>query len=250
MSNALTVVNQHLQFPPVTLIEQTTSVYLHIAAEVDKRLAFLPDSRAKKQAIAGCKRWCAQLATEPGVVDASVFTAILVPPIPEDFLAKRRDSVHVARFDFSVLIECRNKEVLDGLRRLPTYTEMENTIRSAASYVHIVSATNARHIGPVDHARQGTFLFNYFYADSVVQNLEVWNYTAGWFQAETGLDNSTVLLPDEPSQSQYAIINHCRWDRLLDILPSLIFKKSFHSYVLDNFVANDVAAMPILYHLA
>jgi len=35
-----------------------------------------------------------------------------------------------------------------------------------------------------------------------------------------------------------------------DILPSLLFKKSFHSYVLDNFYANKVAAMPVLYKLA
>ena len=250
MSNNLTVVNGHLQFPTVTLIEQTTSTYLHIAAEVDKGLTFLPDSHAKKGLIARCKSWCALLTTEPGVIDASVFTAILIPPIPEAFLAKRRDSVHVARFDLAVLIECKNKEVLDDLRRLPAYVAMEKAIRAAASYVHIITATNPRHIGPVDHARQGVFLFNYFFADSVEQNLAVWNYTAGWFQSETGLDNSTVLLPDEASRSQYAIINHCRWNKLLDVLPSLIFKKSFHSYVLDNFAANNVAAMPILYHLA
>jgi hypothetical protein len=166
MSGVLTVVNHHLQFPTVRLIEQTTSTYLHIAAEVDTRLPFLPGSRTKKQLIARCKGWCAQLAREPGVIDASVFTAILIPPIPEDFLAKRRDSVHVARFDVSVLIECKNTEVLDAICRLPAYSEMERTIRAAASYVHVISATNPRHIGPVDHARQGVFLFNYFFAEA------------------------------------------------------------------------------------
>jgi hypothetical protein len=35
-----------------------------------------------------------------------------------------------------------------------------------------------------------------------------------------------------------------------DILPSLIFKKSFHTYVLDNFYSNKVAAMPVLYKIA
>jgi hypothetical protein len=59
-----------------------------------------------------------------------------------------------------------------------------------------------------------------------------------------------VLLPAEPAKSQYSIINHCRWDRLRDILPSLIFKRTFRSYVLDNFAANNVAAMPTLYRLA
>ena len=40
------------------------------------------------------------------------------------------------------------------------------------------------------------FLFNYFYADDSEQNIKVWDYTAGWFQYQTGLDNSTVILPD------------------------------------------------------
>jgi len=37
---------------------------------------------------------------------------------------------------------------------------------------------------------------------------------------------------------------------LIHILPSLIFKKSFKEFVLNNFEANNVAAMPILYKLA
>jgi hypothetical protein len=127
---------------------------------------------------------------------------------------------------------------------------MEKAIQAAASYVHTIEATNVRRIGPVDHSRQGVFLFNYFFADDVEQNLGIWKYTAGWFQSETGLDNSTVLLPVDAGRSRYSIINHCRWDRLSDILPSLIFKRSFHTYVLDNFEANQVAALPILYRLA
>jgi hypothetical protein len=34
------------------------------------------------------------------------------------------------------------------------------------------------------------------------------------------------------------------------VLPSLIFKRSFHSYVLEHFRVNGVAAMPVLYRLA
>jgi hypothetical protein len=78
----------------------------------------------------------------------------------------------------------------------------------------------------------------------------VWNYTAGWFQDQTGLDNSTVLLPDEAAQVPYTIINHCRWDRLRSILPALLFNRTFKPFVLNNFEKNNTAAMPILYQLA
>lgn len=250
MPSELHVVNQQLRFPAVTLVEPTTSSYLHIAAEVDRRPPFLPISRAKRDLLARCKAWCAQLAGEAGVIDTAVFTAVLIPPIPKSALAGRRGAVHVARFDLVVLIECEDAGARARLQGRTAYRAMEDAIRAAASYVHCVTATNVRRIGPVDHTRPGVFLFNYFHSDNTDQNLAVWNYTAGWFQAETGLNNSTVLLPDDPRESQYAVINHCRWDRLRHVLPSLIFKKTFHSYVLDNFTANNVAPMPILYHLA
>ncbi|HZO46206.1 MAG TPA: hypothetical protein VFB68_09960, partial [Xanthobacteraceae bacterium] len=73
---------------------------------------------------------------------------------------------------------------------------------------------------------------------------------AGWFQKETGLDNSTVLTPIEPDLSQYTLINHCRWESVAQVLPALVFKRSFRNFVLAHFDANDTAPMPILYKLA
>jgi hypothetical protein len=140
----LRIVNAELRFPRVDLIEPSASRFIQIAAEVESRPPFLPDSGAKKQLLAKAKDACTRLAREPGVKD----------------------------------------------------------------------------------------------------------YTAGWFEVETDLHNSTVLLPDDAATSQYSIINHCRWDRLRDVLPAMLLKKTFHSYVLDNFAANNVAAMPILYRLA
>jgi hypothetical protein len=54
---------------------------------------------------------------------------------------------------------------------------------------------------------------------------------------------------DATSEPRYRLVNHARWDRLTDVLPSLIFKPSFHRYVLAHFQTNGVAAMPVLYRL-
>ena len=150
----------------------------------------------------------------------------------------------------AILIEATTLEAINTVKNNDAYKQMEIAIKNTSTFTHIITATNERHINSVDHNKQSVFLFNYFFADSLQQNLSVWEYTAGWFQKETGLDNSTVLLPTDKQQSKYTIINHCRWDKLTDILPSLIFKKSFHSYVLDNFYANNVAPMPVLYKIA
>ena len=94
------------------------------------------------------------------------------------------------------------------------------------------------------------FLFNYFHGEAPKKLIPIWEYTAGWFEDRTGLDNSELLVPEADQGSEYGLINHCRWDHWHDILPDLALRPSFKRYVLDNFAANGVSPMPILYGLA
>lgn len=248
-----TVANERFTFPKAPLVEPTASGYVHLATEVDKRPPFLPNSRRKRELAAECKRWCERLETDPRMISAVVFDAFLIPPGRGEFVKRRPGEVHIARFDLSVLIETTSPEAADAVKASPIYGALEHAIDEAASFTHTITATNVRRMGPVgsvDHGKQGVFLFNYFFADDTTQNVAVWEDTAGWWGQETGLDNSTVLLPRDDMQSNYNIINHCRWDSLRDVLPSLAFKKTFRTFVLANFEANDVAAMPILYRMA
>ncbi len=77
-----------------------------------------------------------------------------------------------------------------------------------------------------------------------------WDYLSGWHAVETGMDNSTLLLPLEGEQSDYTMINHARWDGLLSFIWQQFTGEGFRTYVLANLDANHVGAMPILYHLA
>lgn len=249
-TTSLVVANESVRFPKVKLVDAAPSGSVHIAAEVDGRPPFMPNSRRKRQLIARCKEWCRRLERDPGVLSVVVFDALLMPPGKGEFVKERPGKVHMSRFDFVVLIETTGPEATDALMASSGYAEMERSIREAMMFTQVITATNARRIGPVDRDRQGVFLFNYFVADDTTQNLAVWEYTAGWFEQETGLDNSTVLLPRDGERSNYNIVNHCRWDRMRDVLPSLILKRTFHSYLLANFEANKVAARPILYRIA
>lgn len=233
------------------LVQPAGSGYVLLAAEIDAHPPFLWASRTKRQLIEDCTGWCARVAQEVGVLEAVTFKAVLFPPIGEPgFLRRRREQFHRARFDLVVLVETDSVERAERLFASGAFRVLEAHVRDEASHVYVVAASNAKRIGAVDHRRGGVFLFNYFYADSLAQNLAVWEYTAGWFQKETGLDNSTVLAPTRPDLSQYTLINHCRWNRLADVLPSLVFKRSFRDFVLAHFDANDTAPMPILYRLA
>lgn len=252
MSYRLNIVNRHLKFQKVSLQAPSKSFYLHIAAEIDHSPlpVFLTTSARKKKLIRLAKNWCARLKHDKNIISAVVFKARVIPPGHGKVFDKTRNEVQEVKFDFSILIEANSPYIIDLILKSKGYREIQKVIMEISKSSHIARARNIKHIGPVDHSRQGVFLFNYFIADNVAQNLAVWEYTAGWFQQETGLDNSTVLLSEEGAQSKYSIINHCRWNKLAHILPSLIFKKSFHRYVLDNFFANKVAANPILYTIA
>ncbi|MDZ7715063.1 MAG: hypothetical protein U5J95_02505 [Balneolaceae bacterium] len=248
-SRILQKVQTDKDFPRVSLTEPTQSGYIQLAAEVDSRPPFFPSSKSKRELLKTCKNLCEKLKQRTDVISALTFKAVLIPPGRGEFLRKRPE-VHIARFDVAILIETASPERAKALKEEPIFTELEAAVRETARHVHLITATNIKRMGPVDHQADGIFLFNYFYADDTEQNLAVWEYTAGWFKQQTGLDNSTLLLPENEEASEYSVINHCRWDSLWDILPSILFKPTFGSYVLANFEANRTAAIPILYKLA
>lgn len=247
----ISVVHPELKFDKVSLVEPSEHHYLLLAAEIDTSPLpfFLFTSSKKKELLKYSKTICQELELIDGVISAMVFKAGLIPP-GKGKLLEERPEVHIAKYDVVVLIEVESESIAENIKSNKLYKDLEKKISEAANNTLYLSASNVKKIEAVDHGKQGVFLFNFFYADNVQQNIGIWEYTAAWFQQETGLDNSTVLLPENPGESDYKIINHCRWDKFSDILPSLIFKKTFRSYVLDNFYANNVAAIPILYKLA
>jgi hypothetical protein len=239
------------RYAKAKLVEPTQSGYILISAEVDRRLGFLPNSRKKRRLIAECKQLCRQLAQDPSILEAVVFDAnFITPGEDKEFLEKRRPGGRFPDFDLSVLIETSNPRAADAVNEFALYERMERAIHDAANDTVAITATNPKRIGPVDHSRNGSFLFNYFVADDTEQMLAVFDYTAGWWEQETGLDNSTVLLPREGQRTDYAIINHCRWDHLWNFMPSILFKRSFRNYVLANFYANNITPRAHIYRLA
>lgn len=246
----LKIVNQHLQYNKVSLISTLTSSFIHIAAEIDTASTplFLTTTAKKKVFIQKCKKWSKEIEKTEGVIEVSLFKATIIPPGFGQYIKENLNNIHLAKFDFVILIETVSDDITEKVKNLEAFNMIKNEITKVASFHHIMYASNVRRIGSVNHKKKGVFLFNYFSAKNREQNLKIWEYTAGWFEHETSLNNSTLMLPTEENQL-YSIVNHCRWDKYIDILPSLIFKKSFKKYVLDNFYANNLGAQPILYKI-
>ena len=245
------VVSYENNFPKVKLVNPSNSGYLLIALEIDKRppIGFFIESRKKKEAIKIAKVFSSKSLKHHFIKESNVFKALIIPPGRGNFL-KQRPNALIAKFDLVLLIEFENYEKCKQFSSTLEWADFEKKILSFSKSSITLTGKNIRSIGNVDHTKNGVFLFNYFFADDLKQNLGIWEFTAGWFQYQTNLDNSNLILPDMSKSFPYKIINHCRWDNLFKILPSLLFKKSFKNFVLKNFELNNVAAMPILYRLA
>ncbi len=252
MKKNIRVVNKHLKFPNVTLKEPLKSGFIIISAEVDKKTSFWGESHKKKALIKKIKTLSLELKNDKNILEVSLFKASLFPPVGDgEYLKKRKkNKTFHSVYDLVLLIELKSIEKIKDLKNTNGFIEIINEIKKSSSYHFIFNAKNLRCIDNVNHKKKGVFLFNFFVAENKEQNLAIWEYTAGWFQNQTNLDNSTLFDSVDSQQNTYSVINHCRWDSFLDILPSLIFKKTFKTYVLDNFAANNVAAIPILYKLA
>lgn len=228
------------------LVEPTSAGFLYLGVSSGRWLVpfALPRPR-RRRILALMEETAGTLRRDPRVARADVFAAVLRPPGGN---AGRGGDVPEADFDAVLLIETSAVADAAAVAAEGALADLVGTLEQLAPRTLVFAGSNVRRIGPVDHDRQGVFLFNYFSAGDVDTNLDAWQYTAGWFQDETGLDNSTVLQPADPA-TPYTLVNHCRWDRLRDILPALVFKRSFRTFVLRVFARNGVVPRPILYKL-
>ncbi|MFC4950009.1 hypothetical protein [Pseudonocardia sp. GCM10023141] len=231
----------------VRLVEPSTSGFVHVGAGSGSwRLPLVLPSGRRRTIVALMREAATILRHDPRVLRADVFHAILRPPGRSDGAGPDTPD---ADFDAVLLVETTTVADASELRGGAVIAGLLTDLQSTAASTLVFAGSNPRRIGTVDHDRQGVLLFNYFSAEDVTSNLFAWQYTAGWFQDQTGLDNSTVLQPVEPGAVPYTLVNHCRWDRLRDIVPALVFKRSFRAFVLRVLSENQVDPRPILYRL-
>jgi hypothetical protein len=241
------IINQRARHPRAHLVDPPPRGYLHLAAAVQPPVGPpFPRTGTRKAALLDrLKALARQAEDESAVEKATVYRAVVMPPAGG---YAKQNGIRQARYDVAVLVETSSPDTSDEVGKSDTYQAMREAITNAASDVYEMSARCVKSLGDVDKSRPGLFLFNYFAAEDPAVALELWDYLAGWYQAETGLDNSTVLQSDNPTD--YAFVSHARWDYGVPRLLLLqLTKPSFRSYIQANLLVNRTASMPLLYHL-
>jgi hypothetical protein len=246
----LTVVNANDRYSHLALREPPATGYLYLAAVCQPTLGRSPlprHSRRKTRLLGELKARAARLAALGTVSRATVYSAAVVPPPGQD---ARHYTATPARYDIAVLIETPTVDALNAVQDSDDYQQLRAALTEEAPAALTMPARCTRFLADVDKSRDGLFLFNHFITNNDPGDAaRLWEHLAGWYAAETGMDNSTLLAPLGPCD--YVFVNHARWDRhLARFTLQQLSKPSFRSYVQANLHANQTASVPILFHLA
>jgi hypothetical protein len=220
--------NPDLKHPRAMFVEPLPYGYIYAGMTVDPpgRAPFVRGSARRDEALEKLKIVAGQLEALEEVVRATVYRAVLIPPIEG-----------APRFDVTVLLETTSPEEISGVQTSEAFTQVD------ADFV--MAARNTRRIGDTEENLSGTFLFNHFTAEDLERALEAWESLTGWYTTKTGVDNSTLLQPT--GEAPYAFVNYVRLPRgpvrfMLDQLT----RPTFYTFVRTKLRANGMVALPLL----
>jgi hypothetical protein len=220
--------NPDLKHPRAKFAEPLPYGYIYAGMTVDPpgRAPFVRGSAKRDEALEKLKSVAGQLEALDEVVRATVYRAVLIPPI-----------AGAPRFDVTVLLETTSPEEIDGVRSSEAFE------RLGADFV--MAARNTRRIGATEQNLSGTFLFNHFTAEDPERALEAWESLTGWYTTKTGVDNSTLLRPI--GEAPYAFVNYVRLPRRpVRFMLDQLTRPSFYTFVRPKLRANNMVAFPLL----
>jgi hypothetical protein len=216
------------RYPPPPFTEPLHGEYLYAGWSVDppRRIPIVRPSARRDRVLDRCRALANDAKSIDGVADATVFQAVLIPPLEG-----------LPRFDVAVLLRATTPEALAQVRSLRPWQQ--------ANADFVMTARNTRRIGDTERTRSATFLFNHFTADDAAGAVRVWEELAGWYTAKAGVDNSTLLQPT--SEGPYALVNYVRLPHgATRFLLAQLCRPSFHTYVRRTLRDNGMVALPVL----
>lgn len=222
----MTVTEPELSYPRATFTKPLPYGYVYIGFRVDPpgRFPFVRGSAKRRGVISDCKRVARQLANLSDVISATVYEAVVIPPVAGS-----------PRFDVLVLIETTSPA------SAATVQAAEEFLPLAPDFVMV--ARNIRRIGDGNRTKSAAFLFNHFTSADPAGALRIWEDITSWFTHKAGVTDAVLLQPT--GDAPYVFVNHvplpCGPVRFL-----LRFAKpSFRRVVTSRLTANRIGNAPV-----
>lgn len=223
----MTVEDPSLTYPRATFTQPMPYGYIYLGMRIDppRHTPFVRRSTRRHDVLQERKRLAHQLDGLAEVVAATVYEAVVIPPVKGS-----------PRFDGIALIQTTSPEAIPAVQATQAYQRLDPDFAMVAR--------NLRRIGDVDHPRTGTFLFNHFTAADPERALRTWEDITGWFTHQAGVADSALLQPT--GASPYVFVNHVRLpDGPIRFLLRFA-KPSFRSFVATRLRANQVGNAPVI----
>lgn len=111
----------------------------------------------------------------------------------------------------------------------------------------MMPARNSRRIGDTDRTGDASFLLNHFVAQEADEAMAGFDRVAGWFPATLGVDNTTLLQPEDQSSGPYVFVNYVRVPgSARGFLLGMLIRPSFHVHVRRTLKTHHMRALPLL----
>ena len=190
------------------------------------RLPVVRRSDERVRMIARCCEYARVAEKRTGASSATVFETEVMPPLPG-----------TPRYDVLMLLRVHSqqelaREVAEVRDLAPDFT---------------MAARNSRRIGDTDRTHDATFLFNHFAAQRSDAAMAGFEQVAGWFPDKLGVDNATLLEPDDQEGAPYVFVNYVRVPGgARRFLLGMLLRPSFHTRVRRILRSHHMQALPLL----
>ncbi|MFC5744409.1 hypothetical protein [Actinomadura rugatobispora] len=215
------------KYPEPQFLPPVASGYIYLGLSVaPPRVPPVHHSAERDKEIERCLTLADRLTALPEVVRARVFQAVLIPPLKG-----------LPRFDVTMLVETASPGDIEHVRASGPFKEIDAKL--------VMPADNPVRLGDTENPATGTYLFNHFLAPDSDAAVEGWKSVAGWYTANTGVDNSIPLRP--LGESPYAMVNYARIPgKAAPFLVRQLTRPSFHRFVRPRLKEHGMTALPLL----
>ena len=201
-------------------------LYAGWAVDPPMRLPFVRRSDERARMIARCCEYAGRAEMRTGTISATVLETEVMPPLPG-----------APRYDVLMLLRVHPQQEL---------AREAAEIRDLAPDF-MMTAWNSRRIGDTDRIHDATFLFNHFVAQRSDAAMAGFEQVAGWFPDKLGVDNTTLLQPEDQETAPYAFVNYVRLPSgARRFLLGMLIRPSFHTHVRRVLRAHHMQALPLL----
>lgn len=215
------------RYPAPTFREPITDRFVYAGWSVDPpRLPRVGHSARRREAIERIETLAAECERDPDVSGVAVYETRLIAPVPG-----------TPRLDVLVLARATTSAAA---------ARLADAVRAHEPDL-LMQARNTRRIGDADAPGTGTYLFNHFSATDPATAVPAWERAGAWFVAKMGVDNSTLLQPENGSDDPYPLVNYVQAPcEPGAFLRRQLTRPSFHTHVRRLLRENGMVSYPLL----